>query len=171
MKSILETKRLIIRNYGAVDAMDAAEFLMDAETMYYIPESFKSLSELEQFILDPEHFNTYLPVVLKSSGKVIGHISFMDVFQGHTYEIGWVFNKKYQGQGYAFEAAQAIMTDGFSNRDLHRIIATCQPQNSSSWKLMERLNMRREAHHIACIPFQDTWWDEYYYAILKDERK
>ncbi|WP_159640495.1 GNAT family N-acetyltransferase [Erysipelothrix anatis] len=171
MKLILETERLIIRNYVATDVTDAAEFLMDEETMYYIPETFKSLSELQQFIVAPEHTNNYLPVELKSSGKIIGHISFMDVFQGHTYEIGWVFNKKYQGQGYAFEAAKAIMMDGFSNRALHRIIATAQPQNSSSWKLMERLNMRREAHHIACIPFQDTWWDEFYYAILKDEMK
>lgn len=169
MNLLLETDRLIIRNYAREDLSDAAEFLMDKETMYYIPETFEQLSELEQFINSPENTNTYLPIVLKSTGKVIGHISFIDVFQGHTYEIGWVFNKAYQGLGYAFEAAQAIMTDGFSNRNIHRIIATCQPQNTRSWKLMEQLNMRREAHHIACIPFQDTWWDEYYYAILKGE--
>lgn len=85
MNLLLETDRLIIRNYAREDLSDAAEFLMDEETMYYIPETFEQLSELEQFINSPEHTNTYLPIVLKSTGKVIGHISFIDVFQGHTY--------------------------------------------------------------------------------------
>ncbi|WZU00179.1 GNAT family N-acetyltransferase [Erysipelothrix sp. D19-032] len=38
MNLLLETDRLIIRNYAREDLSDAAEFLMDEETMYYIPK-------------------------------------------------------------------------------------------------------------------------------------
>lgn len=52
---------------------------------------------------------------------------------------------------------------------LHRIIATCQPENTPSYRVMEKLGMRREGYFQQCIPRGDIWWDEYYYAMLKTE--
>jgi len=54
---------------------------------------------------------------------------------------------------------------------LHRIIATCQPENTSSYRVMEKIGMRREGYFKKCIPTEKEWWDEYYYAILKEEWK
>ncbi|MEQ3595549.1 GNAT family protein, partial [Bacillus albus] len=100
---------------------------------------------------------------------LIGHIVFHKYFGEHTFEIGWVFNPKYFNKGYASEAAQATLKYGFKEMKLHRIIATCQPQNTPSYRLMERIGMRREGYFRKCIPHGNEWWDEYYYAILEEE--
>ena len=52
----------------------------------------------------------------------------------------------------------------------HRVVATCQPENVASWRVMEKLGMRREAHFRQGL-YQATgeWWDEYFYALLADE--
>ena len=58
------------------------------------------------------------------------------------------------------------------NQGVHRIYAECAPQNTYSWKLMEKIKMKREAHFRKNVSFhQDTngypiYWDTYVYAIL-----
>jgi ribosomal-protein-alanine N-acetyltransferase len=53
----------------------------------------------------------------------------------------------------------------------------CNPINSASWKLMERLGMRREGHFMQKAFFkrdekgEPMWHDAYEYAILSDEWK
>ena len=113
--------------------------------------------------------NKFFPVILKSEDKVIGHLSFEAFFGDHSYEIGWVFNEAVHQKGYGKEAAKAMLNEGFTKMNLHRIIATCQPENPGSWKLMEAIGMRREGFFKQCIPTEDGWWDEYYYAVLKEE--
>lgn len=165
----LETSRLIIRNYKDADIKDVSQFLCDKEVMYYIPEEFNTIEDVKRFIT--ENINDYLVVQEKESKEIVGHLYFKAFFENHSYEIGWVFKKKYQGLGYAYESSYALMNYGFKELNIHRIIATAQPENTSSWKLMEKLNMRREGEFKACIPYKDTWWDEYYYAILNREWK
>ena len=164
---VIETKRLIIRNYKDTDLHDVSLYLLDEEQMYYLPESFEDSQAVESFM--KEKAQTIYVVIEKSSQKVIGHLSFYPFFQDHSYEIGWIFHKDATHKGYAYEAAYALMDYGFKTLNIHRIIATAQPENTGSWKLMEKLKMRREAHFKQCIPYQEMWWDEYYYAILKDE--
>ncbi len=52
---------------------------------------------------------------------------------------------------------------------LHRIIATCDPRNTASYRVMEKTGMRREGHSIKCIRKDGEWVDEYFYAILDEE--
>ncbi len=59
---------------------------------------------------------------------------------------------------------------GFEDMNLHRIIATCDPRNEPSWRLMERLKMRREAHLREYELCKGGWRDAFIYALLEDER-
>lgn len=164
---LIETNRLLIRTYQEIDMDDAAEFLLDEETMLFIPEKFSSKKEMSLFLKkNKDHF---FPVVLKDENKVIGHLSFEPFFGEHSYEIGWVFNPAYHQKGYGKEAAKALIDEGFTKMNIHRVIATCQPDNPGSWKLMEAIGMRREGYFKKCIPTDNGWWDEFYYAILKEE--
>ncbi|GFN33545.1 hypothetical protein PCURB6_38050 [Paenibacillus curdlanolyticus] len=53
---------------------------------------------------------------------------------------------------------------------IHRLIATCQPDNPPSYRVMEKIGMQREGYFKQCIPHGDNeWWDEYYYAILENK--
>lgn len=166
----LETERLIIRNFEYNDWQAVHEYTSDINTMRYMPEGIFTKEIAKEFVgknmdIKAEKF----PVLLISERYLIGHIVFHKYFGDHTYEIGWVFNPKFQNNGYASEAATAILKFGFEKMNLHRIIATCQPENIPSYRVMEKIGMRREGYFKKCIPHGDEWWDEYYYAILREE--
>jgi RimJ/RimL family protein N-acetyltransferase len=111
-----------------------------------------------------------LAVVLKDTGKLIGELLlFMRSVEHRQGEVGYVFNPNYHGRGYATEAVKVIMHIGFETFHFHRIYARCDPRNAASWKLMERLGMRREAHFIHNEIFKGEWGDELNYAILENE--
>lgn len=166
----IETDRLFIRDFEFKDWLAVFDYTSDANVMRYIPEGILTEEETKVFICDNltgaiEKF----PVVLKDKNILIDHIDFHPYFGEHTYEIGWVFNPKYYNRGFATEAARAMLNYGFQELDIHRIIATCQPENSPSFRVMEKIGMTREGHFKKCIPHGKDWWDEYYYAILKEE--
>lgn len=164
------TERLIIRRFNEEDWPAVLEYTSNQIVMKYIPEGIHDAAAVKQFVeknIGEEARN--FPVVLKDDGALIGHIVFHRYFGEHTYEIGWVFNPQFYRRGYASEAALAILNYGFKELNLHRIIATCQPENEPSQRVMEKIGMRREGHFQKCIPHGDEWWDEYYYAILREE--
>lgn len=111
-----------------------------------------------------------LGVIERSSDDFIGHMIYHEVSEPRTREIGWVIRKNSQGRGYASEAANALLEHAFVALDCHRAIATCQPENVASWKVMDKIRMRREGVLLQCIyRGGDIWWNEYVYAILKSE--
>jgi RimJ/RimL family protein N-acetyltransferase len=58
---------------------------------------------------------------------------------------------------------------GFEGLGLRRVKATCDARNESSWRLMERLGLRREAHFRECEIFKGEWRDVFVYAMLAQE--
>ncbi|HAM81990.1 GNAT family N-acetyltransferase [Ornithinibacillus bavariensis] len=164
------SERLVIRNFTQDDWQSVYEYTSDSNVMKYLPEDVFSVEDAKKFVMDNSGENAkYFPVLLKEDQNLIGHIVFHKYFGDHTYEIGWVFNPKYYNKGYASEAAHAILKYGFETMGLHRIIATCQPENTPSYRVMEKIGMRREGFFKKCIPQGNEWWDEYYYAILDEE--
>jgi RimJ/RimL family protein N-acetyltransferase len=166
----LKTERLMLRKFKEEDWQAVYEYTSNPEVMEYIPEGVFSEEAAKEFVRKHSRESAkYFPVLLKDENVLIGHISFHKYFGGHTYEIGWVFNPKFYNKGFASEAAYAVLKYGFDDLGLHRIIATCQPENPPSYRVMEKIGMRREGYFKKCIPHGDGWWDEYYYAILSDD--
>ncbi|MED0906580.1 GNAT family N-acetyltransferase [Bacillus cereus] len=166
----VKAERLLIRKFEFKDWQSVHEYTSDINVMKYIPEGVFTEEDTRNFVNENIGKNAKnFPVVLIDENILIGHIVFHEYFGEHTYEIGWVFNPKYFNKGYASEAAQAILKYGFKEMKLHRIIATCQPQNTPSYRVMEKIGMRREGYFRKCIPHGNEWWDEYYYAILEEE--
>ena len=75
----------------------------------------------------------------------------------------------YWGRGYMTEAGRAILDVAFREIDLHRVWATCDPRNRASYRVMEKLGMRREAHFRKGVMEKGEWRDSYLYAILAEE--
>lgn len=164
------TERLQIRNFVFEDWEEVHTYTSDPIVMKYIPEGVFSKKDAQDFVQKNIGDEARMfAVVLTEENKLIGHMAFFKYFGSHTYEIGWVFNKDYYNRGYASEAARALLKFGFEELKLHRIIATCQPENPPSYRVMEKIGMRREGYFQKCIPHGDGWWDEYYYAILEEE--
>jgi RimJ/RimL family protein N-acetyltransferase len=138
--------------------------------MRYTTEGAMSEEQVRDFIAENQREPATVAVVLSAEERLIGHMPFHPWFATRIYEIGWIFHPHYHGQGYATEAATALLRHGFETLGVHRIIATCQPENVASWRVMEKLGMLREAHFRKGVLFaDDTWWDEYLYAILEED--
>jgi aminoglycoside 6'-N-acetyltransferase len=84
-------------------------------------------------------------------------------------EIGFTFSRLYQQQGYATEAVRGLLDYLFDDLRLHRVTATCDVENVASFRLLERVGMRREAHRVENIWFKGAWGSEYVYAVLDRE--
>jgi RimJ/RimL family protein N-acetyltransferase len=74
-----------------------------------------------------------------------------------------------------FEPCRALLRELFVDRSAHRVVAHCDPRNTRSWALLERLGFRREAHLRAAASFavddagNPVWHDAFGYALLSDE--
>lgn len=170
----LETERLVIRRFKEEDWKDLYEYLSDEEVVRYEPYQAFSIEASQNEAKSRAESPAFLAVCLKENNKLIGNIYFAKQ-EFKTWEIGYVFNRSYQGRGYATEAANAVIAYGFNTRGARRIVAMCNPLNTASWRLLERLGMRREGHLKQNIYFKKDeeenpiWSDTYEYAILKDE--
>jgi len=89
---------------------------------------------------------------------------------GAQAELGWVLDPRYTGAGFATEAVHELLRYCFVELGLHRVVANCFLANETSWRLMERVGMRREAHAInESLHRSGRWLDTLGYALLGDE--
>jgi RimJ/RimL family protein N-acetyltransferase len=93
-----------------------------------------------------------------------------DQAKGVQAELGWTIDPALGGQGLATEAATGLLRICFEHLGLRRVIALCFADNEASWRMMERLGMRREAHTVQeSLHRSGEWLDGYGYALLADE--
>jgi RimJ/RimL family protein N-acetyltransferase len=174
----LHTERLTLRPFsrGDVDAVFGYRRLDEvARYLFDVPLSREECAlaiqqRIGQVALEAQDDKIILAVEQTATGILIGEVSLIwrsvDARQG---EMGWIFDPAHHGQGYATEAANAILDLAFGPGDMHRVSARCDVRNQASWRLMERLGMRREAHFREHAIFKSEWDEEYIYAILWQE--
>lgn len=169
-----ETQRLLIRRYTELDWKDLYEYLSDEEVVKFEPYEIVTLEQAKEEVLYRSNDDCYYAVCLKESNKLIGNV-YIAKQDFDTWEVGYVFNTSYQGKGYATEAVRTLVDIAFEDWGARRVIAMCNPINTHSWKLMERLGMRREGTLLQNIYFKTDqegnpiWCDTYEYGILKEE--
>lgn len=174
----LITERLRLRPFvrGDVDAVfayrsreDVARYLFD-QPMSREECALAVQQRTTQLALEAEGDRIILAAETLESGVLVGELSLIwrsvEARQG---EVGWIFHPDHQGRGYAREASVRLLDLAFGEADLHRVYARCDAANTSSWGLMERLGMRREAHFREHGLFKGAWDEEFYYAILRRE--
>lgn len=85
-------------------------------------------------------------------------------------ELGWVLSPEHTGRGYATEAIRAVIDVCFGPLGLRRVHAGCFADNEPSWRLMERLGMRREEFsRKTALHRSGEWLDGMNYGILAEE--
>lgn len=173
MKNII-TDRLILRKFKQNDWQDLYEYLSDKEVVKFEPYDIYSEDQAKEETISRSNNESFYAVCLKKNGKLIGNL-YLGKGDFDTWELGYVFNRKYQGQGYATESAKVLLDYAFTHLGARRIIAMCSPMNDPSWKLLERLHMRREGLLLQNVYFKNDsngepiWLDTYEYAMLKTE--
>lgn len=173
----LETSRLLLRAIELSDAEEIFGFHGLEEVVRYCPFEPRSREEVDGrmarwMAMDgtPDSEGVRYAMILKSSGEMVGDcsLSFTDkpARQG---VLGYLSHPRFFGNGYVTEAVSAVMRVGFEVGKLHRISAHCDARNTGSWRVMEKLGMRREAHFREHAIFKGEWDEEFVYAILEDE--
>ena len=114
--------------------------------------------------------NLSLAAVLSESGEMIGDCSLRWASAEHRQaEIGFVFHPDHHGQGYATEAARALLALAFEELRAHRVFGRLEARNTASARVLERLGMRKEAHLIENEHVKGEWQSEVVYALLERE--
>jgi hypothetical protein len=166
----LETKRLIIRPTEFKDVTKLYDLLSDEDTMQYFVEGIYSRGKVQEIVnrnkLETHHYS----VLLKSSNRLIGKISFSSWIEPRTKEIGWIFFPTSTNNGYCTEAAKAVAQYAFEVEKLHRLIATSDPRNLASIRVCEKIGMVQEGIFKKCIHYkEDVWWDELFFSLLEED--
>lgn len=127
-------------------------------------------------VRDPERLS--LTLVIELDGRVVGDLmlqvedswSQRDVERPRQATLGWVLDPEHGGRGYATEAVAELLRISFEDLGLRRVRAVCFADNEPSWRLMERLGMRREEHSVRDALHRTRGWvDGLTYALLADE--
>jgi RimJ/RimL family protein N-acetyltransferase len=93
-----------------------------------------------------------------------------DAARGVEAELGWTLHPDVQGHGYASEAVRAAFDICFGPLGLRRVTAGAFARNEASWRLMERVGMRREAYAVKeSLHGTHGWLDGVTYALLAEE--
>ncbi len=171
MDTLFVTERLSVRKFVPNDYKDLADILTDDEVTYFEPYDTFTKEACIQEAINFSKSKEFFAVVLND--KVIGKIYFSDKCFGN-YEIGYTFNKNFQGKGYAYESICGMIKYAFSILEVRRIFAEIDSRNIKSINLVERIGMRKEAEHKELFPQKENnevYNDFYIYAILKKEFK
>ena len=165
---LIETARMIVRDFNSDDANDLHEIFGDAETMKNCEPAYdfeKTQKFLEDFCIAKKGA---VAAVHKDRKKVIGYILFKPLEES-VYEIGWIFNKRYWRQGYAYEACAELIARSFHKLDIHKIVAEAT-DSQKSVGLMEKIGMKREGvQRSQTKDNSGNWVDLYLYGILQSD--
>jgi RimJ/RimL family protein N-acetyltransferase len=170
------TERLVLRPHRMTDLDDLAAFHGDADVVRYVPWPLRDRAATEETLrvkltqtelVAPGQWLS-LAVELRETATVIGEVllKWASERQG---EIGFAFARDHQGQGYAAEAATAVLRLGFDDLGFHRITAVVIEGNTASARLLGRLGFRQEARLVDAAHFKGAWTTELFFAMLEDE--
>ena len=161
MNPVFETDRLYARPWNSDTDVEAAFALYgDPEVMRYLganpqvvpclDDQKARLQKIEEMMLTKTDHTGFWALVRKEDDQVIGAILFKELPDGDNnptgdYEIGWHLAKDYWGNGYATEAAQAVLQHIKTHRpDIKTVHAVAYPQNTKSLAVMRRIGMRED---------------------------
>ena len=170
--------RVSLRDFRPDDLEAVAAYASDpAVTAYLVwrPHASRQDTEnwlkatVEQAATDPRrHFE--LAVVENRSGALIGGARVTVRNRDHRVgDLGYVLRRSVWGQGFGTEVARLLVQLGFSRLALHRIEATCDPDNTASRRVLENVGMQREGYARENFWVRGTWRDSLLFAILEQE--
>lgn len=148
---MIETERLILRQWEESDYLPFISMGFDPEVMKYFP---KCLTQEESInfikavtgIIDENKWG-FWAVELKESQEFIGFIGLLSQPTQFDFspciEIGWRLAKDFWGQGYATEGAKAALEYAFNTLNLDKVVSFTASVNQPSESVMKKLGMKK----------------------------
>jgi RimJ/RimL family protein N-acetyltransferase len=175
----IRTERLTLRRATLEDLEATWRFRRLDVVSRWITRAPTTLEEYRPQFEDSESLGRTL--IVEHRGQVVGDLMLRvedawaqaevaDRARGVQAELGWVIHPDHAGRGFATEGVREVIRLCFEDLGLRRVTANCFADNVESWRLMERVGMRREVHALReSLHRSGEWLDGMGYALLADE--
>ena len=173
----LKTERLVLREFEADDWYAVHAYQNNRLYLRYYDWTARSEQDAQDFVAiflkqqQSKPRNKFqLAITLADSGRLIGNCGVRLTAPGSNIgDIGYELDPLFWGNGYATEAARAMLQFGFEQLQLHRITAVCIAENEGSVRVLTKLGMQQEGRLRENEFFKGRWWDNLLFAILESE--
>ena len=179
---VLRTERLVLRPATAEDTEPTWAYRRLPQVNDWLTGTPPDLDGYRTLFAAPDRLAATVVVQLGApDGPVIGdlmlrredawaQVEVVEQAHGAQAELGWALDPVHAGHGYATEAVRELLRHSFEDLGVRRVAANCFLANTASWRLMERLGMRREGHAVReSLHRSGQWLDTVTYALLADE--
>ena len=175
----VRTARLTLRPATTDDLMPTWRYRQLEDVSRWLTRAPRTIEEYRERWETPESLAKTLVVELR--GEIVGDLMLAvedgwaqaevaEQARGVQAELGWVLHPDHAGHGFASEAVRELIRLCFGQLGLRRVTANCFADNEASWRLMERVGMRREIHTVReSLHRSGRWLDGVGYALLADE--
>ena len=168
----LVTTRLVLREYTHSDFAAVHRFASEPEVATFVVWGPNTPQDTQAFLdgcrteqaKSPR--TSYTLAVTETGSDPFGSVG---IFGGNGMsqaEMGFVISSDRWGSGYATEAAEAVLRFGFEDPGLHRIWATCRPENLASARVLERIGIQGEGHLRDHVYIRGSWRDSFLHAAI-----
>ncbi|HFS6879460.1 TPA: GNAT family N-acetyltransferase [Legionella pneumophila] len=146
---ILETERLLLRTFQEDDVESMIAINQDKKVMQFfpsVPTEEETIAFIDKVIAHQEQYGFSLYATeIKKTGEMIGFVGLLTAtFEAHftpATEIGWRLSSKHWNQGYATEAAKAVLDYAFNERMLDEVVSFTSVLNKPSIRIMQKIGL------------------------------
>ncbi|OIQ76734.1 putative ribosomal N-acetyltransferase YdaF [mine drainage metagenome] len=168
----LMTPRLILREFTLEDEPAVHAYASDEAVIRYTDWGPNTVEDTKEFFRETfesaalEPRASYMLAITLPQGPLVGGVRLGITSRAdHAADFGYVIDAKYWGQGIATEATKRLVAFGFDELDLHRIYATCHPENIGSARVLEKSGFQLEGRLRDDKFVRGAWRDSLLYAI------
>lgn len=169
----ITTKRLQLRLFTKADAPNVARLCNNYniyKSTMYLPFPYNvedALSWIDRHLDNFEEQRSYeFAITDKENGELYGAIALSHNHHYNNGEIAYWIGEEFWGNGFATEAAGALIYFAFEVKRLHKVFARYFASNPASGKVMEKLGMKKEGVLLDHIRKDDRYEDLLHYGIL-----
>ena len=173
----IETERLVLREFAAEDWSAVLAYQRDPRYLRFYPLTDRTEAEVQDFVqmflgqqAEQPRRKFQLAMTFPDDDQVIGNCGIRRKPENdREADIGFELAPDLWGQGFATEAALAIVNYGFRELGLHRVSSWCIADNAASARVLEKVGLRPEGRLRENEYFKGRWWGTLLYGLLESE--
>jgi RimJ/RimL family protein N-acetyltransferase len=172
----LQTERLSLRVMRVADAPVLAAYRAVTEIARFQSWTMPfTVEAARQMLTDQEHVDDlpeqgWVQIAIEHAGNIVGDLAVHRADDGHIAEVGFTLAPQHHGKGFASEALAAMIDALFAHTEVHRIVASVDPANFASMRVIEHLGFRYEGIARRAELVRGEWVDDMRFALLRDDR-
>jgi ribosomal-protein-alanine N-acetyltransferase len=168
---MLAGERIRLRTFADADLDAVHAYASDPQVARYTDWGPNSVADTRAFLDEvtalPSPPGGRYPLAIEVDGQLIGGTQLNVVSAANLRaEIGYVLGRPWWGRGYATEAAGLLLRFGFQELGLHKIVATCHPDNAGSARVLTRIGMTLEGRLRDHVLVRGGWQDRLLFGIV-----